>query len=341
MKNTVVGDTIIFEAVLKDVYGTAVTNSLTTLSIADSYGSAVFSATVPHISDGTYSKTGSTTGWNYGPIVETWKFTSSGGTSTQVLTNGFRIVGTNPNLTYISAPELRHYYENVEDYFDGSEDENVLNAYNFVNNQLTTLGIRNPVSIGTDGTYDQALRDWNAWEAVFRIVSARAVSQTNENNEKPWYYKFHDLADEKWKQFKEKKIVLSNQTGPSMIGVGKGTKIAGTRASYMETNWEGYGDGFRGGDFPRTWRIEMIGTGTTGGLYEGTYRWSMDNGVTWTGTANTDQAWVELQDQVYLRFTRGTSTGTTSLFGTDDVWTFNTAPLKISTGGKTFAKSYT
>lgn len=341
MKNTVVGDSIIFEAVLKDVNGDAVTNSLTTLTVVDAAGSTVQpGTTVPHISAGTYNKTISTGSWGYGPIVETWKFESSNGTTTEVITNTFKIVGTTANLTYISASELKTYFENVEDYFDGNEDESVLNAFNFVNSQLTTLGHQVPVQYGTDGQYDQALRDWNAWEAVFRIVQARAVSQISENNEKPWYYKFHDLSDEKWKQFKDKRVVLNRQTGPGKAGISKGTKIAGTRASQMETNWEGYGKGFQGEDFPRTWRVELLGTGTSGGLYEGTFRWSTDNGVTWDGTALTDQAWVSLKDEVYVRFHRGTSTATTSLFGTDDVFQFTTAPLKNSTGGMKVAKSY-
>ncbi len=341
MKNTVVGDSIIFEAVLKDANGDPVTNSLTTLAVVDALGSTVQAAvTVPHIATGTYTKTIETTGWGYGPIVETWAFKSQNGTSTEVVTNTFRIVNTVPNLTYISAPELKTYFENVEDYFDGNEDEAVLNAFNFVNSQLITLGHQVPVQYGTDGQYDQALRDWNAWEAVYRIVQARAVSQISENNEKPWYDKFHALSDEKWKQIKDKRIVLNRQTGPGKAGISKGTKIAGTRASQMETNWEGYGRGFLGEDFPRTWRVEVLGTGTSGGLYEGTFRWSTDNGVTWGGTAVSDQSWVPLKDEVYVRFHRGTSSATTNLFGTDDVFQFNTAPLKNSTGGLKVAKSY-
>lgn len=340
MLNKVVGDTIIFEAYIEDSSGSAITGASAALTIVDAYGSSVYTSTAPHTSGGTYQKAISTAGWGYGPIVETWRFTSSGGTSTEVLTNNFRIVGTNPNLTYISAPELKFYFENVEDYFDGTEDENVLNAYNFVNNQLTSLGHQVPVQYGTDGVYDQGIRDWNAWEALFRIVAARAVSQTNETNDKPWYYKFKDLSDEKWKQFKDKKIVLNRQSGPGKVGISAGTKVAGTLMGQMHTNWEGYGYGFLGEDFPRTWKVEVIGTGTSGGVFECPYRVSDDDGLTWIGTFTTDQVWTPIKDEVYLRFTKGTSTGSTNLFSTSDVWQFTTAPLKISTGGKNIAKSY-
>ncbi len=340
MINKVVGDTIIFEAILTDADGTAITGAVANLSIVDGVGSTVYSSTAPHIATGTYQRSIETVGWGNGQIVQTWRFTSSGGTSTEVLANTYRIVGTDPNLTYISAPELKFYFDNVEDYFDGSEDEKVLNAYNFVNNQLTSLGHQVPVQCGTDGVYDQGLRDWNAWEALFRIVAARAVSQLNENNDKPWYYKFKDLSDEKWKQFKDKKIVLNRQTGPGKVGISAGTKIAGTLFGQMFTNWEGYGRGFLGEDFPRTWKVEVIGTGTSGGLFECPYRVSNDDGLTWLGTFTTAQDWTYIKDEVYLRFTKGTSTGSTNLFGTTEAWQFTTAPLKISTGGKNIAKSY-
>lgn len=340
MLNKIVGDTIILEAHLEDADGTSITGALASLSIVDSYGSTVFNSFAPHTSDGTYQKTLETTGWGYGPIVESWRFTSSAGTTTEVITNTVRIVASDVNLTYVSAQELKSYFENVEDYFDGSEDENVLNAYNFVNNQLTTLGHKVPIQYGSDGFYDQALRDWNAWEALFRIVGARAISQLNENNEKPWYYKFKELSEEKWKQFKDKKIVLNRQSGPGKVGISTGTKTFGTRPGQMETNWEGFGDGFKGADFPRTWRVEMFGTGTSGGMFEGTYRVSEDNGLTWIGTFLTDTAWTYIKDEVYLRWTQGTSNGTANLFASTDVWQFTTAPFSIQTGGKNIAKSY-
>jgi hypothetical protein len=340
MQNIIVGDTIRFEANLKDPDGTAVTDATVSLVVVDGVGSQVLSTTATHSTLGTYQKSQNTTGWGIGPITERWSFTNSLGTVNQVLTNTFRMVGTEVVPTYVSANELKGYYQNIEDYFDGSEDERVLEAFNFINPLLNSLGYKLPIPYGTDGYYDQGLRDWNAWEAVFRIVAARAVSQLQEGEDKPWYYRFKELSAEKWDQFRTKKIVLTRQTGVGEVGIQPGTKVVSSGPVTMETNWEGYGKGFRGGDFPRTWRVQLFGTGTAGEILEGTYRWSMDNGLTWEGTAVTDQAWTHLKDEVYVRFTRGTSAGTSSLFGSGDCWTFNTAPIKLSSGGKGQVRSY-
>lgn len=340
MNSVVQGDTIVFEAILTDTDGTALTNATAGLNIVDSTGSTVFSGQGTHITEGTYQRYQNTTSWGTGPIMEYWRFTNAAGTITQVVGNKFRIVGTQTLQPYVWPHELYAYYENIEGFFDGSELERVWDSYNFINQQLNTLGHHLPVVIGTDGYYDQSLRDWNAWDALYRIVSPRMVSQIKSDEEKPWFDYFKKRADEKWEQFRTKRIVLNAQQAPGEVGIQPGTKVGGTYAGQMETNWGGYGNGFTGADFPRTWRVEVIGTGTSGGIAEGTYRWSNDNGLTWTGTLLTTQEWTYLKEEVYVRFHRGTSTGTTNLWTTSDVWQFKTSPYKLSSGGKSSAKSY-
>lgn len=341
MINVVTGDSIIFEANLTDVNGTAVTNASASLTVVDSVGSTVIAAvSASHTGSGTYQKTGSTTGWAYGPIMEYWRFSNASGTRSEIVGHKFSIVGTATLEPYIFPHELFAYYENAENYFDGSELERTWDSFNFINQQLNTLGYRLPITKGTDGYYDQALRDWNAWDALYRIVAPRMLSQVRSEDDKPWFEYFKKRSDEKWEQFRTKKVILNKQTGPGESGILPGTKIAGTLTSTLETNWEGYGQGFQGADFPRTWRVEILGTGTTGGLTEGTFRWSQDDGVTWEGTNNTQTGWIYLRDEVYVRFSRGTGTGTVGFFTTSDVWQFNTAPTKISAGGKAIARSY-
>lgn len=342
MITKIAGDTIVFEANLTDADGTAITNAAATITVVDGVGSTVMSAlTATHTSVGTYQRGQSTTGWGTGGITEQWKFTNSTGTLTQLVGNKFRIIGTSGLETYIQPHELYGYYENVENYFDGSELERVYDSFNFINQQLLNLGYDAPVRAGTSGFFDQSLRDWNAWDSIYRIVTPRAISQSRSTDEGHWFDYYKKKADELWDKFRKKQIVLNVQSAPGEVGIMAGTKVAGTLYGQMETNWEGYGKGFLGDDFPRTWRVEMTGTGTAGGLTEGTFRWSKDNGVSWEGTnALTDTKWVYLADEVYIRFHRGTYTGgTTGMWSTSDAWTFRTAPLKISTGGKNIVKS--
>ncbi len=340
MINVQSGDTLIFQAHLTDLNGTAITNATGSLIVVDNTGSSVFNGTVNHISDGTHLRSISTASWGIGPIQEYWSFSNLSGTFSQSVFNKFRIIGTNTIDPYIHTHELFAYYENVDGYFDGSEEERVWDSYNFINQQLQALGYKLPVTKGDDGFYDQALRDWNAWDSIYRIIAPRAVSQTRDNEDKPWFDYYKKRSDEMWDRFLKKKVVLNKQTSPGEAGIQPGTKVAGTLYSRMETNWEGYGNGFKGADFPRTWRVEVLGTGTSGGLSEATFRWSMDNGVSWEGTSTTSVSWVPLTDEVYVRFHRGTYTGTTNIFSTADAWNFNTAPLKISSGGVRSAQSY-
>jgi hypothetical protein len=341
MITKIAGDTIVFEANLTDSGGTAITNAAATITVVDAVGSTVLSATATHIASGTYQRGNTTTGWGNGPITEYWKFTNSAGTLTEIVGNKFRIIGTSTLQPYVWPHELYTYYENIESYFDGSELERVYDSFNFINQQLLNLGYDAPVRKGTSGYYDQSLRDWNAWDSIYRIVMPRAISQSRPNDEGHWFDYYKNRSNELWNKFRKKEVVLNVQTSPGEVGIMAGTKVSGTLFGQMETNWEGYGKGFLGADYPRTWRVEMTGTGTEGGLTEGTFRWSKDNGISWCGTnAITDTNWIYLADEVYVRFHRGTYTGgTTGMWTTSDVWTFRTAPLKISTGGRGVVKS--
>jgi hypothetical protein len=340
MITMIAGDTIVFEANLTDSAGTAITNAAATLTVVDALGSSVVSAVATHTSAGTYQRGNSTSGWGNGPITEYWKFTNSAGTLTEIVGNKFRIIGTSTLQPYVWPHELYTYYENVEGYFDGSELERVYDSFNFINQQLVNLGYNLPVVKGTNGYYDQSLRDWNAWDSIYRIVSPRAISQARAGDDTLWFDYYKKRSEEMWDRFRKKQVVLNIQNAPGEVGIMAGTKIAGTSNGQMETNWEGYGKGFLGGDFPRTWRIEMVGTGTAGGLTEGTFRWSKDDGVTWDGTsAQTDINWIHLADEVYVRFHRGTASGTINMWSTADTWQFRTAPIKLTTGGRNSVKS--
>lgn len=341
MINVVRGDTIILEANLADPGGTAISDAQAVVTIVDAVGSTVYVGTASYTTDGTYQKYTPSAGWGYGPIKEYWKFTNSSGTLSDIIGNQFTIIGTATREPYVWPHELFSYYENIDSFFDGSELERVYDSYLFINQQLQNLGIQLPILKGTDGYYEQTLRDWNAYDSIYRLVAPRMASQLKGNDKEPWFDYYKKQANEIWDKFRTKKITISRLTSPGEAGIQPGTKVSGTLYGDMENNWEGYGDGFRGADYPRTWRVEMFGTGTAGEVGEGTYRWSKNGGISWEGTNYTSLDWTLLDDEVYVRFTRGTYTGgTTGLWTTNDVWQFNTTPIKNQVGGKGIAKSY-
>lgn len=340
MKNIVQGDNIRFEANLKDYGGTTITVAVGSLAIVDFAGSAVLGTNVTHVSDGTYFFRGATQGWAQGPVTETWRFFTGSGTLTDVQKNNFRIIGVEKPNTYVFSNELRNYYENIEDYFDGDQEALVFDAYCEINAKLESIGQKMPITPRLDGYYDQPLRDLNAYAAIIRIVSKRQAGY-NRGDDKPWFSYFGEMAGSIYRKIENKTYNFDREYSVSEGGIGVGTKIVGTRPGQMETNWRGgVGTGFTDASFERDWVLEMIGTGTAGEVNEGTYRWSNDSGLSY-GTAVSSYGWNHLLDGVHVRFHRGTGTsGASNVFAANDKWNWKTFPVNQTVGGKKSARSY-
>jgi hypothetical protein len=344
MQSRIIGDSLTLDAVLVDVDGTSITDAACSLTIRDGYGSAVSSSSPSHLSGGTYRDVLSSSLWNLGPISESWRFTHSTGTYSQIITNRYRIVGTSPQVAYISAGELAGYYDNVFDYFDGDEDAKVADASAAVNSALEAMGYKLPLKVGTNGVYDQPLRDWVAYETIYRIVSARQGAYLRNGEEKPWFYEFQTQADRIHSKFKKKEYSLFRDSNPADAGIGIATKVVGTSYIQMETNWKGYGSGFDGSDFERTWVVETVGTGTYGRINEATFKWSNDGGLSFFGTdsnyGTSSFDWIPLANGVQVRFHPGTYTGSAGLWDVGDKWQFTTTPRGQTVAGRKVARSY-
>ena len=342
MINVVVNDTILFEANLKDINGTAITGATGSLSIVDFAGSTVLATTATHTTAGTYQFSKNTTGWGVGPISERWSFYTSSGTTSEIIHGNFRIVGTNTVAPYIFPEELTSYHENISDYFDGNEEAQVVDAFAEINSRLEALGIKLPISPKADGFHDQALRDLNAYEAILRIVSKRQQSFDRSGDKDPWFAAFRKEADRIYKGIANKVYNFDRDTSVAEGGVGLATKVAGGTRAQMENNWRGgVGRGFQDSSFERDWVVKVIGTGTSGMIDECDYTWSNDGGLSVGGTKTTGLDWEELNNGVYIRFHRGTYTGgTVNLFAVNDQWNFKTFPKAQAVGGKRSARSY-
>jgi hypothetical protein len=341
MQNRVVGDSMIFESVVKDRDGTGITNAVVTLTVVDGAGSTVLNgASVSHADTGTYRVTGSSVGWNRGPIRETWVVKHSTGTLTNVAVNNFRIIGTETVMPYVFRDELKTYYENIEDYFDGSEETMVVDAFNEINTKLEAFGYKLPIKVKADGFHDQPLRDWNALNAITRIVSRRQ-SGFNREDETPWFNYFSDRAGSICKKFENKEYNLDRDYSVSEGGVSQATKTVGTSVGQMDTNWRGgIGTGFQDYTFERDWLVEITGTGSIGTVNECEFKWSNDGGFSYATAYTTNFDYQPLKDQVFVRFHRGTSPQGTNLFGVGDTFKFKTFPRNQTVGGKRSARSY-
>lgn len=359
------GDTLTFSFVpdITIISGTG------TLTVYDSSGTVRYGSRVYDNTDGTYTATLSSSGYPNGVLTEKWAFKGGYGTTTAQKQDSYRIVGTDIVTPYITAGELGLYYENIDDFLDGQEDFYVQDAYFLVNTRLNALGYEIPFIPKSDGYYDQPLRDLNAYEAIFKMVSKRQSSYNRSGNEKPWFYAFKDFAEALYKNLEKKAYNFTREIGAGDSGIGIPHKIVGTSAGQMDNNWRGGASsaytlanytynsgtmdlnypwlnqmggqiGFTDSSFSRDWIITIVGTGTSGKADECQFTWSNDGGMSDCGTRTTSFNWQELINGVLIRFYQGTSTSGSNLFAVGDKWTFNTSPRAQSAGGKNTAKSY-
>lgn len=343
MKNKYIGETIRYETVLKDRNGTALNSESPTLSVNDSGGTNVLSANGTYDTAGTYYHEGAIgTGWNAGPVTYNWSVKGNNGTALDVLTNElFVISGTLEPSSYVYSSELTSYYTNIDDYFNEHTQDKLVSVYHKINRRLEAQNIKAPRDKNPDGLHDQALRDWNANWGIYYIIQDWEGNRAIEGEEEPWYKKYWDEGERIYTDIKKRKILFRDQVTPADAGIGKPSRTAGSSIATMVTNWDNsYGKGFKGSDYERTWTLEVIGTGTNGEIGEALLAWSKDGGISNAGTVTSSKDWVAMGDEVYVRWTRGTSTGTTDLWQVGDKWSFKTQPIKGAVRGMRTAKSY-
>ena len=341
MINKHLGESIEFSVVIKDQNGTALTSETPTLKVYDFANTLQVTATGTHGTLGSYTHSANTlTTWGTGPVKYDWLIAGGNGTGIIAETNEVNLLtGTSEPASYVFESELSSYYSRIDDYLDENSKDKIISKYNYTNRLLESLNITAPREKNADGFYDQALRDMQAWMSIHAIVADDQVNRVSDDEE-PWYDKFHKNAMSIYDDIKGGKIVFRDQTSISESGIEKPTRSLGSSVGTMVTNWDRtYGQGFRGADFSRTWKVQITGTGTAGGVNECAFKWTNDEWIgTATGTSNFE--WVGLGDEVYVRWTKGTSTGSTNIMAIGDEWQFTTNPIASQKGGINGAKSY-
>ena len=342
MKKVILGDTIVFTTTLHETDDTPITSGAVNLDVTDSSGSLVLSENISHGTNGTYTETKSTVGWALGPIRQNWTAKTTGGTQSFIGANEVKIVNSGTEFqSYVYVSELESWFPNITEYLNNHSEDHVIASYKQANRLLDSLSYYTPIKANSDGLYDQSLRDFCAWDSIHRIVKADQIVRVDRDSDgRYWFDGFKEAADEVYDDWKTKKVVFKSKISAAEAGIGPSSRTQGSSVGTLFTNHdETYGSGFRGSDYRRDWSVEITGTGTSGGLRECTYKWSKDGGLG-TSTGTTTDGWAHLDDQVYIRFTRGTSTDTTGLMVVGDKWTWETNPVRNQVGGKKVARGY-
>jgi hypothetical protein len=342
MKKIYLGDTVNYSTTAFDSEGNPITTATANLKVIDSAGSTVLNEDISHAASGTYTETKSSEGYALGPVKQIWTVGYSGGTSSEILENSFRIVNTEESFqSYVFVSELEGYFPGVRDYLDNQSEDHVISSYKYANRLIESLGYYTPLEKNDDGFFDQSVRDFCAWDSIYRIVKAdQIVRVASDSDGRYWFDGFKDSADKTYKDWSSKKVVFKSKVSAGEAGILPSRRTQGSSTGTCLTNHdETYGSGFRGSDYRRDWSVEITGTGTSGGLKECSFKWSMDGGLG-TSTGTTTDGWAHLADQVYIRFHRGTSTAITGIFAVGDKWEWNTNPVRNQVGGKRTVKGY-
>lgn len=338
MINKYRGETILFQSVVQ-LDGTGVSNAVGSLSVWDYTGSQVANVLGTYQGTGTYQHSANSNAYGTGVMKYQWTIKTANGTNIDVRENEINLIGTTSNPeSYIKLAELHTYYPVIEQYIDDTSESYVQESFKYINRMLENLNYKTPLLVNSDGLYDQSLRDMNAYFALYRIVASREIDRST-GDEKKWYKEFEENAMGIYNAIKKGIITFQDQLSPAEVGVQRPTRTVGSSVGTLVNNFDGgYGDQFKGSDYPRTWSVTINGTGTVGNLPECSYTWSNDGGVnSTTGTCSYD--WQQLQDEVWIRFTRGTSTGTTGIMVVGDKWQFTTTPVKGMRKTKNVASS--
>lgn len=342
MKKVILGDTIVFTTTLHEIDDTPITGGAVNLDITDSSGSLVLSENIVHTTGGTYTETKSTVGWALGPIRQNWTAKTTGGTQSFIGANEVKIVNAGTEFqSYVFVSELEGYFPGVRDYIDNQSEDHVIASYKYANRLIDSLGYFTPLAKNDDGFFDQSVRDFCAWDSIHRIVKADQIVRTEKDSDGHyWFDGFKDSANDVYADWSSKRVVFKSKVSAGEAGILPSRRTQGSSTGTCLTNHdETYGSGFRGSDYRRDWSVEITGTGTSGGLKECLFKWSRDGGLG-TATGTTTDGWAHLADQVYIRFTRGTSTATTGIFVVGDKWEWETNPVRNQVGGKNVARGY-
>ena len=216
-------------------------------------------------------------------------------------------------------------------------ESDINSSFNRINNVLDGFDRVQVVPIGTEsnGSYNQALVDWNVLDTIYTKLVARHWIQL-QGNMPDWMSEFGSRARKIECDIKDGYITFEVDT--TQKGIGYPIRVAGTGASPFYSNWDtGY---YEGSDFEKTFhfRINSVTDGTTPNKAQfivsdnGGYSW-------WDGTYTTGTDWASVKDGLQVRW--GYTTGTNPMLVVGDEWKINCVPVnKISQGQSSGYKTF-
>jgi len=253
--------------------------------------------------------------------------------------------------SYCSGEHFERFVEGFATLYYGSQEggtgaiqiattqllSDISSSYNKINNVLDGFDRVQVVPIGTEsnGSYNQALIDWNALDVIYTKLVSRHWIQF-QGNLPDWIAEFGSQAKRIEEQVREGYITFETDT--TRKGIGYPIKLSGTPASRFFSNWDiGY---YTGSDYEKEFHFKIIDTseGTTPNTAKfvvsdnGGYSW-------WSGTFVAGTAWTSIVNGLAVRWEY--AVGTLPMLTVGDSWRITCVPTnKLSQGQSSSYKTF-
>lgn len=245
-----------------------------------------------------------------------------------------------PTSGYCTLTDLSQYgLGGATNYYDTDDDGNgfIQQAWNFINSRLQALlpDVAVPVATNSAGVHEEFLIACNAYYTNFYLAQRRHRGEYNELPD--WIQEFRIAGEGLLDAIGSRNLVFEEQTNRVESGIGPA--VAGTNnqgAAVFHSDRYGYVDVYRGADYEKAYVVKIDSEGSDRDIGDSTFKWSPDNGVTWSHTGIACGIdWIALEDGVHIRFER--VGGKTDQVYADDLWYFNCVPLRKAVAGQPFA----
>lgn len=252
-----------------------------------------------------------------------------------------------PATTYCGTADLNRLLESfISDYYGttgyastGTVWDDMQACYNRVNERLDGMGrFTSPIGTQTDGRYPQQLIDWQGCLVIYEKIASRHLSEFERVPE--WVQDYNIRATAIEELLEQGAVLFKDELAISEVGISAPSIVATTGFATLYNNYDDPRYPYLGDDVLRTYRVVIDGTGAGNAIGQATFKWSMDNGVSWESSNQTSGTeFKELNNNVWISWqpARGL-TGTQRQLEINDQWSFTCRPLSKKTygGGNTF-----
>ena len=238
--------------------------------------------------------------------------------------------------SYAEPYDLNFFFENfVEDFYEagtfGTQQchDELSRVFKRINDilhgfdHIATL----PVPRQTNGSYPESLIEWQSRWLIYQRLVGRYGNTWGDQTPR-WVEEFKTISDAIRDEIEMGNIIFSDQLATGQYGLTPPSTATQRGMAVFHNSYNMEPFPYLGADYTRSYRIVIDGTSAGNGVGQSTFKWSNDNGVSFSELrVSTGTSWTELEDNVNIRWEAARSlTGTQKQIEYGDEWYFNAIP---------------